>query len=303
MPRAHVNGLELEYETFGDPARPTLLLIMGLGAQLTAWDERLCRQLADHGFRVVRYDNRDSGLSSHLDDGPQPDLGAVLGGDPASAPYLLADLARDAIGLLGALGVDRAHIVGASMGGMIAQQLAIDSPERVLSLCSIMSRPGDPESGLSTPDATRVLMRPRADGREAAIEAGMVASRVIGSPDYPRDDEELRAYVAASYDRSSRADGFARQLTAILASPDRTPGLKEVAVPTLVVHGEADPLVDVSGGHATAAAVPGAKLLTLPGMGHDLPRALWPRIIPAIATNAHAGGGRRMSDDPVTSPQ
>ncbi|WP_037602061.1 alpha/beta fold hydrolase [Streptacidiphilus rugosus] len=291
MPRAHVHELELEYETFGDPARPTLLLIMGLGAQLTAWDERLCRQLADHGFHVVRFDNRDSGLSSHLDAGPQPDLGAVLGGDPASAPYLIADLARDAVGLLDVLGVERAHVVGASMGGMIAQQMAIDSPERVLSLCSIMSRPGDPATGLSTPEATRMLLRPRAIGREAVIESGMAASRVIGSPDYPRDDEELRAYVSATYDRSSRADGFARQLTAILASPDRTPGLKNVGVPTLVVHGEADPLVDVSGGHATAAAVPDAKLLTLPGMGHDLPRALWPRIIPAIAANAHAGGG------------
>ncbi|SEL39754.1 alpha/beta fold hydrolase [Streptacidiphilus jiangxiensis] len=289
MPRAQVNGIELEYETFGDPEHPTLLLIMGLGAQMIAWDERLCRRLAVEGFHVVRYDNRDSGLSTFLDTVPQPDLGAIFGGDPSSAPYLLSDLADDALALLGVLGVDRAHVVGASMGGMIAQQLVIDHPERVLSLCSIMSRPGDPTTGQPSPEAAAVLMRPRAIDRATAIESNVQASRTIGSPDYPRDEEELRAYVARAYDRSSRSDGFARQLAAIVASPDRTPGLAEVVAPTLVIHGEADRLVDVSGGRATAAAVPKAELLTLEGMGHDLPAALWPRIVPAIAANARAG--------------
>ncbi|MBF9070616.1 alpha/beta fold hydrolase [Streptacidiphilus fuscans] len=289
MPRARLGtGITLEYETLGDPSRPTMLLVMGLGAQLTSWDERFCRELADHGFRVVRYDNRDAGLSTFLDDGPQPDLEAVLGGDHSSTRYRIADLAGDAVGLLDALGVERAHVVGASMGGMIAQQLVIDHPARVLSLCSIMSLPGDGTSGQPTPEALAVLLRPAVAGREAAIEASMAAARVIGSPDYPRSDEELRAVTTATQDRSSRRDGVSRQIAAVVASPDRTAALRKVTVPTLVVHGEADPLVDVSGGHATAAAVPGASLLTLPGMGHDLPRALWPQVVPAIAANAHA---------------
>ncbi|MEY9848267.1 alpha/beta fold hydrolase [Streptacidiphilus sp. MAP5-3] len=282
------NDITLEYEALGAPDRPTMLLVTGLGAQLTSWDERLCRQLADHGFRVVRYDNRDSGLSTFLDEGPQPDLAAVLGGDHSSARYRIADMADDAAGLLDRLGVERAHVVGASMGGMIAQQLVIDHPDRVLSLCSIMSLPGDGTSGRSTPEARAALTRPAVADREAAIEASMAAARVIGSPGYPRPEEELRTVTAANHDRSSRRDGFGRQLAAITASPDRTAALGKVTVPTLVVHGEADPLVDVSGGHATAAAVPGASLLTLPGMGHDLPRPLWPRIVPAIAANAQA---------------
>ncbi|MEY9875713.1 pimeloyl-ACP methyl ester carboxylesterase [Streptacidiphilus sp. MAP12-33] len=294
MPRAQVNGIELEYETFGDPQQPTLLLIMGLGAQLITWDERFCRNLAAEGFHVVRYDNRDAGLSTFVDSGPQPDLGAIFGGDPSSAPYLLGDLADDALALLGVLGVDHAHIVGASMGGMIAQQLVIDHPERALSLCSIMSRPGDPTTGQPSKEAWAVLMRPRATDRGTAVEANMQAAKVIGSPGYPREEAELRAYVTRAYDRSNRADGFVRQLAAIIASPDRTPGLSGVTVPTLVIHGEADALVDVSGGRATAAAVPKAELLTLAGMGHDLPTALWPRIVPAIAANARAGEALRV---------
>jgi pimeloyl-ACP methyl ester carboxylesterase len=295
MPRAHVNGIELEYETFGGPADPTLLMIMGLGSQLITWDERLCRLLAAEGFHVVRYDNRDAGLSTFLDQGARPDLGAIMGGDHTTVPYLLADLAEDAVALLDLLGVERAHIVGASMGGMIAQQLVIDHPERVLSLCSIMSRPGDPASGRPSPEAMAMLMNPRAADRDAAIDAGVLAARVIGSPaaEYQRPEPELRAYVARAYDRSNRSDGFVRQLAAIIASPDRTPGLARVVAPTLVIHGEADALVHVSGGHATAAAVPGADLLTLPGMGHDLPAPLWPRIVPAIAANARAGEALR----------
>ncbi|WP_042427860.1 alpha/beta fold hydrolase [Streptacidiphilus anmyonensis] len=293
MPRAQVNGIELEYDTFGTTDHPTLLMIMGLGSQMIAWDERLCRLLADEGFHVVRYDNRDAGLSTFLDTGPQPDLAAVLGGDGSSATYLVTDLAGDAAGLLDALGVERAHLVGASMGGMIAQQLVIDRPERVLSLCSIMSSPDYPRVGPPSEEAWAVMTRPRAEGREGAIEANMATARAIGSPGYPREEQELRAWVSRVHDRSSRIDGIGRQLAAVYASPDRTRALAQVAVPTLVIHGEDDALVDISGGRATAAAVPHAELLTLPGVGHELPEALWPRIVAAIAANARAGEALR----------
>ncbi|QMU67229.1 alpha/beta fold hydrolase [Streptacidiphilus sp. P02-A3a] len=286
MPRTEANGIELEYETFGDPRQPTLLLVAGLGSQLLSWRSGLCAHFAAHGFHVVRYDNRDSGLSTFLDRGPKPDLRAIVRGDPGSAPYLIADLARDAVGLLDALGVDRAHVAGASMGGMIAQQLAIDHPGRLRSLCSIMSRPGDGVSGAGTREAEAQLSTPRPADRAGAIEAGMGVWRVIGSPGYPEDEAGLRAHVAETYDRSHRVDGFGRQLAAILASPDRTAGLRGVTAPTLVLHGMADPLIDRSGGEATARAVPGAELLLLPGMGHDLPEPLWPDIADAVAANA-----------------
>ena len=289
MPRTPANAqqVEIEYETFGDPGDPALLLVMGLGAQLLSWPEGLCQLLAErHRFHVVRFDNRDCGLSTFLDTGTQPDLGAILHGDASSAPYLIGDMALDACSLLDALGLPQAHVVGASMGGMIGQQLAIDHPERVLSLCSIMSRPGDRASGNSTPEAGAVLLRPRGVGREAAIDAGVTAYQVIGSPGYPDDPDELRARVTAGYDRSSRPDGFLRQFAAIVASPDRTPGLQRLSVPTLVIHGADDPLIDRSGGEATAKAVPGAELLVFPGMGHNLPQPLWGRIADAVAANA-----------------
>jgi pimeloyl-ACP methyl ester carboxylesterase len=255
MPRTEANGIELEYESFGDPQDPTLLLVMGLGAQMLGWRRGLCERFAARGFHVVRFDNRDSGLSTFLDRGPQPDLGAIYGGDPSGAPYTLADLALDTVGLLDALGVERAHLAGASMGGMIVQQLAITHPERVLSLCSIMSRPGDRTSGVSTPEAGALLVTPRPTDREGAIESGVRTWQVLGSPDYPEDEASLRAYITEVYDRSNRPDGFARQLAAIVASPDRTPGLHELTVPTLVIHGAADKLIDRSGGEATAKAV------------------------------------------------
>ena len=286
MPRTGANGIELEYETFGDPRHPTLLLVAGLGSQLLSWRQRLCERFAARGFHVVRYDNRDSGLSTFLDRSPRFDLRAIVRGDPSSAPYLVGDLARDAVGLLDALGVDRAHVAGVSMGGMIAQQVAVDRPGRLLSLCSIMSRPGDGVSGAGTREAEAQLSTPRPADRAGAIEADMGVWRVIGSPGYPEDEAGLRAHVAETYDRSHRVDGFGRQLAAILASPDRTPGLRGVTAPTLVLHGAADPLIDPSGGEATAKAVPGAELLLLPGMGHDLPEPLWPEIVDAVAANA-----------------
>ena len=287
MGRITANGVELEYGTFGSPDDPTVLLVAGLGMQMTGWHEEFCGELAARGFHVVRYDNRDCGLSGGPADPPQPDFAAIRTGDYSSAAYTIPDLALDAVGLLDGLGVEAAHVVGVSMGGMIVQQLAIDHPERVLSLCSVMSTPGRTR-GRSTPQAQAVLFRPPGTTREEVIEQGLETWTVIGSPDYPADPEELRARVTAEYDRAFRPDGTARQLTAIMASPERTEALARVTAPTLVIHGTADQLITPDGGEATAEAVPGAELLMVPGMGHDLPRPLWPTLIDAIARNAKA---------------
>jgi pimeloyl-ACP methyl ester carboxylesterase len=281
--------MKLEYATLGDPADPALLLIMGLGAQLIDWPDEFCERLADRGFHVIRFDNRDAGLSPALDDLGVPDIAAILGGDRATAPYLLADLAADTAELLDELGVDRAHLVGASMGGMIAQQFVIDHPERVRSLVSIMSTTGDPTVGRATAEAAAALGRPPSTSREQAIEAAVASSKVIASPAFPVADEERVRRAGAKYDRAYRPLGTLRQYAAIIASPDRTAALGRVTVPTVVLHGEADPLVDVSGGRATAAAIPGAELVVIPGMGHDLPTETWPQIIDAITDNAKAG--------------
>jgi len=286
VPDVRSNGIDICYETLGDPADPPLLLVMGLGAQLVDWPEEFCALLAGRGFHVIRFDNRDVGLSTWLDELGQPDLAAVFGGDRSTVGYLLGDLAADSAGLLKALGVDRAHVVGASMGGMIAQQLAIDSPDLVASLCSIMSTTGDFTVGHPTPEAAAALMRPPATTREEAIAAAVATSRAIGSPGFEIVESELERRAALKYDRAFHPAGAQRHYAAIIASPDRTPALGAVAAPTLVVHGEADPLIDVSGGHATAAAVPGAELLVVPGMGHDLPRETWPGIVDAIVANA-----------------
>jgi pimeloyl-ACP methyl ester carboxylesterase len=289
MPEVRSNGMTITYETLGDPADPALLLIMGLGAQLVDWPDEFCELLAGRGYHVIRFDNRDIGLSTWLDDLPLPDLGAVFGGDFATVPYRLSDMAADTAGLLKELGVQQAHVVGASMGGMIAQQLAIDRPDLVASLCSIMSTTGDRTVGHPTAEAAAALMRPPATSREDAVAGAVAGSKAIGSWafgvfDVPED--EIVRKAAAKYDRAYHPAGTSRQYGAIVASPDRTAALGAVTVPTLVVHGEADPLVDVSGGRATAAAVPGAKLLVIPGMGHDLPRAAWPQIVDAIVANA-----------------
>jgi pimeloyl-ACP methyl ester carboxylesterase len=296
MPRALSNGMELEYDTFGAPDRPALLLIMGLGTQMTAWHPRFCQALADRGFHVVRYDNRDCGLSTFLDGCPPPDIRAVLAGDTSTVPYGIADMARDAAGLLDALDIDAAHVVGASMGGMIAQQFAIDHPSRVRSLCSIMSTTGNRSVGRATPEAMAALAAPPPRDRREAGERGVRSFSVIGSPGHPVPPEELRERAEAAYDRSPRTDGFARQYAAILASPDRTPHLRAVTAPALVVHGADDPLIDRSGGEATAAAIPGAELLVIPGMGHDLPEPLWPLLADAVTRNA------ARADDRVTAP-
>ncbi|MEV7044251.1 alpha/beta hydrolase [Amycolatopsis sp. NPDC051061] len=282
MARAQANGLELEYDTFGDPDGPPLVLVMGLGAQMITWEDGFCELLAGRGFFVVRYDNRDVGLSTWLDELPAPDLAALAGGDLTSAPYRLSDLADDAVGLFDALGIGRAHVVGASMGGMIVQQLAIDHPDRLLSVTSIMSTTGDPAVGRAEPWALALLTRPPATTREQALSDSVDGYRRLGSPGYPDDEAFLLAKATLHYDRARHPVGTLRHAAAVLASGDRTPGLRSVRLPALVVHGDADPLIDVSGGKATAEAIPDAELLVIPGMGHNLPRAVWPTLAEAI---------------------
>ncbi|GLX07618.1 alpha/beta hydrolase [Microbispora sp. NBRC 16548] len=269
---ATANGIEICYEVFGEPGGRPVLLIMGLGAQMIGWPEELIELLAESGHRVVRFDNRDAGLSTHFT--PADGL--------APAPsYTLDDMADDTAGLMDVLGWENAHVVGASMGGMIAQALAIRHPARVRTLTSIMSTPG-PRVGRATEAAMTVLMAPPAQDRDEAIARAVATARVVGSPGYEMDVERVTRVAAEAYDRAFDPAGTARQFTAIRISGDRTEGLRGLSVPALVIHGEDDPLVTLEGGTATADAIPGAKLLTFPGMGHDLPRPLWPVIAEAI---------------------
>ncbi len=284
MPQAHVNGIDIEYVTDGDPSDPPLLLVMGLGAQLIAWPEGFVDGLRARGFFLIRFDNRDSGLSTKFEG--LPDMaGLFTGTDLSSATYRIEDMADDAAALLGELGIAKAHVVGASMGGMITQALVINHAELFLSATSIMSTTGDRAVGAPTGEAMTALLRPVATSREEAIQASIEGSLVIGSPAYPTDERLLRVRAGQAYDRCYCPEGTARQLGAILGSPDRTEGLHGVRIPFLVVHGDADPLVTPSGGDATAAAVPGSRLLSIPGMGHDLPEALWDTVIDAIVAN------------------
>ena len=282
MQTTRAGDVELAYETFGSPEDTPLLLVMGLATQMIGWPDEFCRLLAEHGLHVVRFDNRDIGLSTHLDDAGAPDVLAVMGGDHSGVAYGLADLADDTAGLLDALGIGSAHVVGASMGGMIAQLLAIRHPEKVRSLTSIMSTTGDPAVGTPAEAAIGVLLAPPATDRDAALQRAVDTFRVIGSPGFEFDEAGVRDRAGLSFDRAHDPAGVARQLAAILTTPDRTADLARVAVPTLVVHGEQDALVDVSGGRATAAAVPGAELLVVDGMGHDLPREVWPQLVERI---------------------
>jgi pimeloyl-ACP methyl ester carboxylesterase len=283
VPTAHVNGIDIEYVTSGDPTNPALLLVMGLGAQLIAWPDAFVEQLTARGFFTIRFDNRDSGLSTKFEG--TPDFTGLFGGDASSAVYKVEDMADDAAALLGALDVARAHVVGVSMGGMITQALVINHPAQFLSACSIMSTTGDRSVGAPTGEALTALLRPVATSRDEAIAASLEGSKVISSPGFPFDLDLMTRRAEAAYDRSYCPEGTGRQLGAILGSADRTPGLGGVKIPFLVIHGEDDPLVTVSGGKATAAAVPGSKLILIPGMGHDLPEAAWPQIIDAIVAN------------------
>ena len=287
---AAANGIELAYETFGDREGRPLLLVMGLGVQMITWPDAFCEELAGRGFFVVRFDNRDVGLSTRMTDAPPPDLMAAFGGDTSSASYRLEDMADDAAGLLDALGLASAHVAGASMGGMIAQTLAIRHPERVRSLTSIMSTPC-PSIGSPTQEALAVLLSAPAVDRAGSVERALTAYRVIGSPGFPLDEAWIADVAGRSWDRGVDPVGVARQLLAIHASGDRTEALRSVRVPTLVVHGSDDPLVQVAGGRATAEAVPGAELLEIPGMGHNLPREVWPQVVDGIATLAERAEG------------
>ena len=282
--------IEIAYETSGVGDDPTLVLISGLGSQLLSWDVDFCRELAGRGFRVVRFDNRDAGLSTHLRQAGIPDLSPLFRRQPITeAPYLLADMAHDVADLLDALDVERAHIVGASMGGMIAQEVAAHHPDRTRSLTSIMSTPS-PAIGAPTREAAAALFAPPVATVEEACTSALAAAEVIGSPGYPLDEARLVATTSEAFRRAYDPGGVDRQLAAIHASGDRTERLRGIAAPTLVLHGEADPLVQLPGGQATAAAIPQARLVTFPGMGHDLPRQLWPRIVDEIAAHTIAAG-------------
>ena len=281
MPRAKANGVELEYETFGDPSARPLLLIMGLGAQMISWHDDFCAQLAERGFHVIRYDNRDSGLSTWMEDAGHPDLASAFMGEPHPA-YELDDLADDAVGLLDALGIGAAHIVGASMGGFIAQLVAINHPDRVLSLTSIMSGPGGVDAIAPKPEGAAILMVSPPSSRQERIEQDMSIRRVLLGSGDPFDEVYERARSTRAVDRAYYPPGVGRQLVALLAAKSRLDRLKTVRVPTLVLHGVDDVLVPVENGRLVAAAVPGARLIEFEGMGHDLPRRVWPQGLDAI---------------------
>lgn len=293
MPTVTANGITIEYDDHGDPAAPPILLVMGLGGQLTLWPIELVDALVARGFRVIRYDNRDVGLSTKFDAAGVPNIKWLvvksLIGLPVRVPYRLPDMAKDGIGLLDALAIPAAHIVGASMGGMIAQHIAAAFPDRTLSLTSIMSTTGNRRLPRAQPQAMKMLSeRPQTSDPEELIAFSVRAARTIGSPGYPAAEDRLQARVRADHARSWYPQGFARQMAAIIADGDRRAMLKRVTAPTLVVHGDADPLVPVAGGHDTAASIAGAKLHIIPGMGHDLPVQLVDEMADQIADHARA---------------
>jgi pimeloyl-ACP methyl ester carboxylesterase len=287
MPRAHGNGVELEYETVGDPAGRPLLFVQGLGAQLTSVEDGLCRELAARGFLVIRYDNRDAGLSTWFDHARPVNLAAVWAGDHSSLAYTLEDMADDAVAVLDAAGVEAAHVAGISLGGMIAQLLATRCPDRVRSLASIMSTTGDRAVGQPTAEAATVLVSSMPGDRERFVERAVANARAISSGTaYPFDEEAVRRGAARGYDRAYHPKGTGRQFAAILAAGDRTPALGQVQVPTVVVHGTEDKVIGISGGEATAAAIPGARLRRVPGLGHELPPGFWPTLADLLVENA-----------------
>ncbi len=293
-------GITLCYETFGEPSDPTALLVMGLGTQMIAWHEDFCEQLAARGLHVVRFDNRDIGHSTHLRGAP-PTILQLLTRSRRAARYSLADMAEDAAVLLDRLELAPAHVIGASMGGMIAQTLAARHPGSVRSLVSIMSNTGSLFSGQPSLRAYSTFLRKAPDDREGFIEhmAGVFA--LIGSPGELRDLDEVRELIGASYDRDRDPAGPGRQLAAIVAAGNRSAELRRIVAPTLVIHGTADKLVGFSGGRATARAIPGAKLMPVEGMGHDLPRVLWGELIDAIALHALESDAR-LQPGPMVEP-
>jgi pimeloyl-ACP methyl ester carboxylesterase len=288
LARVKANGIEIEYETAGSKSDPALLMVMGLGAQMTIWPDALFQGLAQQGFYVIRFDNRDIGLSTTFGAAGVPDIMAAvrkaMSGHKVEAPYYLKDMAADAIGLLDALGIDKAHMMGASMGGMIVQILAAQYPQRTRSMVSIYSTSGRPGLPVGKPEALAMLSsQPEGPAREQLVQHGMKLRKAIGSPGYPTPDAELRAFVEKNIDRSWYPEGAARQYLSIIASGDRVEMLKTIKVPTLVLHGEDDPLLPVEGGRDVAKLVPGAEITTYPGWGHDFPSAMIPTVIDRIA--------------------
>jgi pimeloyl-ACP methyl ester carboxylesterase len=287
---AKANGIELCFDTFGDPAAPPLVLIMGLAAQMIAWDDEFCAQLAGRGYRVVRFDNRDIGLSTRLDAAGVPDVQAAfmaaLQGKPVQAPYLLSDMANDVVGLLDTLAIEAAHIVGASMGGAIGQMLAIHHPERVRTFTSIMATSGAPGLPPPTPEAMAMLFKPAPKTQAAYFEGFVQTWNLLRVGSFPLDEARDLTRAGQNYARGLNPAGVARQLVAIVASGSRKEALAGVRVPTLVIHGDVDPLVPLACGIDVAESVPGAKLLVIKGMGHALPISMWPQIIDAIAAHA-----------------
>ncbi|SHG71365.1 alpha/beta fold hydrolase [Bradyrhizobium erythrophlei] len=295
---ARANGIELCYEIFGDADAEPMLMIMGLGAQMIHWDDDFCRQLAARGFRVIRFDNRDIGKSSKLTGGkrltPLELLKLRFLKIPIAAPYKLSDMAKDVIGLMDALGIKSAHIVGASMGGMIAQEIAISFPQRVRSLTSIMSTTGNPKVPSPSREATAVLMAPPPATKEEYFARFAQTWKVLRVGSFPEDEALDRARAERTFERGLNPAGVGRQLRAILASGSRKQRLAAVKAPTLVIHGTVDPLVRPEGGKDTAASIPGAKLLMIEGMGHALPIPMWPQVIDAIDKHAHAASAKAM---------
>lgn len=291
MPKAAVGGIEIEYERAGDPQGPVILFIMGLGAQLCGWDDEFIAGFVDRGFQTVRFDNRDTGLSTKWPSDGQalgPLLFMAMQGQAVAAPYELTDMAQDVAGLLDALAIPSCHVVGASMGGMIAQLFALQAPQRVRSLTSIMSTTNDRGLPPPEPHILPALVAPAGPDREARINHFVEVFRTIGSQPHLFDAERSRARITRSYDRSFHPSGVGRQMLAIVRTPGRTAALGSLRVPTLVIHGDRDPLVPLACGQATAAAIPDARLLVLPGMGHELPSSLWPQMFTAIGEHAQA---------------
>jgi pimeloyl-ACP methyl ester carboxylesterase len=296
MPHVSANGIQIEYETFGDPESPALLLIAGIGGQMLGWDEELCKKWASRGLFVIRFDNRDVGLSTKMEEAGVPDIGialaAVMKGEKVVAPYTFDDMADDAVGLLDALKIGKAHLCGISMGGAIAQTIAYRHPSRVRSLTQVYATTGNPDLPLAKPEIMTLLLTPPPEGREAYIEYMMKLYKTIAGPGFSFDEDWHRKLAGRSYDRAYYGPGKARQFMATLAHGNRKSRLASIIAPTLVIHGADDPLVLVACGMDSAEAMPGAELMIIEGMGHDMPHgSAWPRIVDAVIAHARKADG------------
>lgn len=279
--------IRVVYQRFGNPALSPVFLIMGAGAQMINWPEGFCLELASHGLHPIRFDNRDAGLTTHFSDAPVPDFPAIQSGDFSTVTYTLSDMAADTVGLMEALGYDSVHLVGASMGGMIAQTIAIEYPHRVRSLTSMMSTTGNHSVGQPDYSVLANLSSPPYNDRQAYIDWQIQSRKAIGSPKYPLDEKVAAQIAGLAWDRGHDPLGMLRQAAAVMKSGDRTEQLRSIEIPTLVIHGENDKMIDISGGRAVAAAIPDAELVTFAGMGHDLPKPLWPVFAKKIANLIH----------------